>query len=296
MTKTAKNKRKKALPFKTSNCSPGTRKNKQTCYSHSSLLKLRDYWNARHPDVKITSNKSNEIWKSLKTNMEDVCNTERCWLRQKFVKNNLANKLSHAFAPSAPSSWNKNPNEWLSSVDITKAMKQWERLHSNFQFIGPSPIDFDKQHSNNECVWDELCNFNLKNLLAKGKHKIGIIFNLDPHYKGGSHWVAKYIDAKKNLIFYFDSNGDPTPKEMKQLSDRIIEQGKELGIHFEHKENHPVEHQQENTECGIYTIHMITELLKGNKTYNDFCSKSNIISDDDMEKLRFKYFNLENTN
>ena len=100
MTKTAKNKRKKALPFKTSNCSPGTRKNKQTCYSHSSLLKLRDYWNARHPDVKITSNKSNEIWKSLKTNMEDVCNTERCWLRQKFVKNNLANKLSHAFAPS----------------------------------------------------------------------------------------------------------------------------------------------------------------------------------------------------
>ena len=41
-----------------------------------------------------------------------------------------------------------------------------------------------------ECVWDELCNFNLSDEINKKKNKkIGIIFNTDPHYKGGAHWV-----------------------------------------------------------------------------------------------------------
>ena len=35
----------------------------------------------------------------------------------------------------------------------------------------------------------------------KGITKIGLIFNLDPHYKEGSHWVAMFIDNR--VIGYF---------------------------------------------------------------------------------------------
>ena len=45
----------------------------------------------------------------------------------------------------------------------------------------------------------------------------GISFNLDPHYKSGSHWVSLYVHIPKKIIYYFDSNGDKTPKEIKKL-------------------------------------------------------------------------------
>ena len=38
------------------------------------------------------------------------------------------------------------------------------------------------------------------------------IFNLDPSYKPGVHWVAVYID-KEGRPEYFDSFGRPPPKE-----------------------------------------------------------------------------------
>ena len=83
----------------------------------------------------------------------------------------------------------KNPNEWLNSLDISRVMKQYENDYKCFDFLGPSPIDFDTFKENNECVWDEICNFDLNKSYTKGKRKFGFIFNLDPHYKGGSHWV-----------------------------------------------------------------------------------------------------------
>ena len=37
----------------------------------------------------------------------------------------------------------KNPQEWLSSDEITDVMKQYEDKYDNFVFLGPSPIDFE---------------------------------------------------------------------------------------------------------------------------------------------------------
>ena len=154
-----------------------------SCYDTKSLLKLRQYWNIRHPDQKITSDKPREIWKALKNNLSHICDKESCWLRQKFIKHNLDNKLLNlTFAPQAPDTWKKNPKEWLNSLDITRVMRQFEDKYPNFQFIGPSPIDFDDHKMDGECVWEELCKFDLAKTLKQNKTKIGIIFNLDPHY------------------------------------------------------------------------------------------------------------------
>ena len=42
------------------------------------------------------------------------------------------------------------------------------------------------------------------------------VFNLDPSYKPGSHWVAVYIN-RNGLTEYFDSFGHPQPREIKDV-------------------------------------------------------------------------------
>ena len=274
-------------------CSPNRKgKKKYTCYSDESLEKLRKLWNARHPDHRIKSTKDKKIWKALKKYMGDVCETEKCWLRQHFIKNNLTSELvNYTFAPESPQSWKKNPTEWLTSLDIEKVMKQYERKYKNFKFIGPSPIDFDKHLLYNECVWEELCKFNLEKYIKQGKTKIGVIFNTDPHYKEGSHWISLFIDISKKYIFFFDSTGDDVPKEINILINRIISQANTLGIKLKRIINKQ-SHQRGDTECGMYSLFLIIELLENRKTPNNFIK--NRISDKEMENLRKIYFNDSN--
>ena len=209
----------------------------------------------------------------FKENMGSLCSNEKCWLRQEFSKHNVTKDLeSYTFAPTAPETWKKNPNEWLSSLDIESVMKQHEKNMSNFSFLGPSPIDFDKRLSYGECVWDEICKFKLEKYIKNGKTKIGFIFNLDPHYKGGSHWFSTFIDLRKKYIFFIDSTGDKMPAEVRKLVNRIMEEAKSLNIPLTLYENKK-EHQHENTECGIYSLHIIIELLYDRKTPQYFMNK-----------------------
>jgi len=279
--------------FKKLQCAPGNNDKPYTCYTNEALIKMRDHWNNRHADAKINSDEPKEIWEKLKANMQDVCNNEVCWLRQKFVENNMNNIVPYTFAPTAPKSWIKNPNEWLSSVDINKVMKQYEQKYKNFDFIGPSSIDFDKIIENNECVWDELCHFSLKTHLGKGKKKIGIIFNTDTHDKSGSHWISLFINIQtnNNYIFFFDSNGTKMPKEIKVLCDKVQKQAEELGISDLKVYENKKEHQQTNTECGMYSLYLIIELLTENHNIDYFMNTW--IKDATVESLRKKYFNEE---
>jgi hypothetical protein len=223
--------------------------------------------------------------------MSDVCDIESCWLKQNFIANDVDKALaSYTFTPKSPKSWTKNPTEWLSSIDIENVMKQYENTYKCFQFLGPSPIDFDTRAMYGKCVWDELCNFDLQKHIKKGKNKIGIIFNTDPHYLNGSHWISLFINIKKGFIFFFDSNGDPAPKEIVVLYKRIIQQAKALSIDLKFNENAPFEHQFENTECGMYSLYLITSLLTDKHDYSYFIKHR--VPDDDMKQLRLKLFTV----
>ena len=282
---------KQRKTFKKANCAPSTEKKDYTCYSDSALLKMKNLWNARHPDHKIQTNSPHDIWKQLKSNMQSVCDIETCWLKQHFIAKDVDKELAtFTFTPKSPKSWAKNPTEWLSSVDIENVMKQYEKTYKCFDFIGPSPIDFDKRVMYGKCVWDELCNFSLEKHIAKGKNKIGIIFNTDPHYLNGSHWISLFINVKKRFIFFFDSNGDPVPKEIAVLSKRIIAQGKALGLPLTFHQNAPFEHQRENTECGMYSLYFIISLITDKHTYKYFMKHR--ITDDNMKQMRLKYFTV----
>jgi hypothetical protein len=273
------------------NCSPNPdNKNKSyTCYSDKSLLKMRKYWNTRHPRDKISSVNSTEIWKSLKIKMANSCKRESCWLRSKFMEGKLDNELvNYTFAPSAPKDWKMNPNEWLSSLDIEAVMKQYEQSYKCFEFLGPSPIDYDHHKLYGECVWEELCNLNISDQIKRNINKIGIILNTDPHNKSGEHWISLFVNIKKKIIVYFDSNGNKPPKQVQKLMDEIKNQGKQLGMDFTIYKN-KIEHQQTQSECGMYSLYFIVEMLK-DKDLTYFLE--NKIDDAEVFKLRNKYFNV----
>jgi hypothetical protein len=275
------------------NCSPETKddKNEFTCYSHDDLFKLRNLWNARHPDAKIETNDSKEIWQVLKRNYSSVCNKESCWIKQIAKGTKMEKELLDSFAPKSPEEWKKNPTEWLSSVDIIKVMRQYETNYKCFDFIGPSPIDYDTQQLYGECVWEELCHFNLEEQIKKGKFKIGIIFNTDPHYKGGSHWISLFINIKKGTIFYFDSAGDKAPNQIMKFVNSVIEQGHSLEkrINFKFDQNYPTDHQQNTYSCGVYSLFFIVHMLEDKVTGHYL--KTHRFKDSYIESFRKKYFN-----
>jgi hypothetical protein len=282
-----KKKSNKITKFKELNCSP--KKNHSfTCYSSHSLNKLKLLWNKRYPDRQITTNNSKEIWEQLKKYLANSCNTERCWLQQNFAIDNLDTELkNYTFAPKSPPSWKKNPNEWLDSNDINRVMRQYEQTYPNFNFIGPSPIDFNKKKLFGQCVWNDLCNFDLESQIKQGKNKIGIIFNTDPHHLNGSHWICLFINIKENLIYYFDSVAERIPTQVKKFIKMVQKQGKSLNIDLKYERN-KVEHQKSDTECGMYVLFVITQLLQNKMTLDMFNER---IPDKEMEKLRKILFN-----
>lgn len=227
-------------------CSPKNKKNSVTCYSDSSLIKMAEEYNKKHPDkIEVTKrdklgDKDRErIWKTLKRNLrkDAPCEEDYCYLETNMVKNMDDEEImKRTFVPEKPKEWENSPNEWLSNYDIMDVMKQYEEK-SDFIFFGPTPIDFDSRLTFNVCVNEALCSLNIRNVYKKGKKKIGVIFNLDPHTKSGSHWTALFVDMESGGVYYFDSYGIEPPKEVKKLMNKIRLQGNEMIMKDELKLN-----------------------------------------------------------
>lgn len=282
--------RKKSTDYKKVPCSPGTRHESKngTCYSSEALVRMRDIWNKRHPDAIITASDPVEIWQSLKNKLGNACSSEACWLKQNFAKGGLPNDiLAYTFAPQAPDKWNKKPSTWLNSDDISKVMKHIEYANKDFVFFGPSPIDFDKRLLFGQCVWNDICKIDIPALVKQGKTKLGFIFNIDPHNKPGSHWVAMYIDLDTGNATYMDSYGIEAPKEIIALYERLRSQSAGIGYKLSFNAISR-RHQKGESECGMYSLNFIISMLTGELTAEDYEMKR--LPDNLMRNLRKKYF------
>lgn len=278
---------------KLSRCSPKINSNNFTCFNDSSLSVLKQLWNMRNKHDIIAAHSGKDIWRELKKRLKHKCQeNEKCWLKQEFVHKSESERIIESdFAPQAPNEWKNNPNAWLSSDDINSVLKQYEKIYKCFKFLGPSPIDFDKQQSNGNCVWNDLCKFDLKTFCAKGVNKIGISFNTDTNDGPGEHWVSLFINLKKNFIFYYDSAGYRVPAQIKRFVDRVMKQAEGLNppqkLIFD--QNHPVSHQYKNTECGIYSIFFLVHMLEDKITPQYL--KTHVIKDEYIQTFRKIYFN-----
>jgi len=272
------------------NCNPSVKTPiPRSCMTIEALMLLRDEYNKDHPTNRIIAEKPVLIWYELKMRLQ--CEDERCWLGEidDVAKRNMMK--DQLFAPDHPPEWIKNPLEWLTNIDIDKVMAQYEQKYADFEYLGTTSIDYDfiVDKTRGTCVEDMLCKFDLAAAGNRGKQRFAAVFNLDKHDEPGSHWVSIFISVPKKTIVFFDSANGGVPKEIRRFA-KLIQKQDSKYIFIASKK----EHQKKNTECGVYSIHFIIEMLHDFDKMLEMVMRGNI-SDKAMTRYRRKYFNRPNT-
>ena len=293
-------------------CAPSKDYNEGTCFTLMDLKKIAIAYNIFVEDGKMEGEKieikndKKHLLSSLTKRLENVCDNQICWLKQKFVKQ-MKDKdlLKNTFRPNGP----EGKFEWLSTIHINDVMEQYEKKYPDFKFYGAVPMDFD------ELPFLGIKDINYDELYESGKKKLGFVFNLDEHWQSGSHWVALYADLDNNIINYFDSYGKRPEKRVRKLVERIskwcyskdhckkdvcselnetdsfmrnnsknrIE--KKMKVDYNHNR-----HQYKNSECGVYSLNFILRQLNG-ESYKNITEKKTL--DDDMNGCRDVYFKFK---
>ena len=217
------------------------------------------------------------LWQKLSDAMSDICssgNNEICWVKH----SDTSDILNTYYKPCKPI----GKTTWLKTSDIRNVLKQYEKVFEDFVFLGAVPINFDDYII-------EIMKINLCDMTSRGITRIGCVFNMDPNYKKGSHWVCMYLDCKKRYIGYFDSYGKcPPPKEIQTLMIKLSKQSASCTKYgsLDLKCN-TVRHQYKNTECGMYCIYVIYMCLVGHD-FDKICSTK--IDDDKINEFRDFFF------
>ena len=78
---------------------------------------------------------------------------------------------------------------------------------------------------------------------------------------------CKGVNMRKPCIYFFDSVGEKEPKEIAEFVEKVKEQGDKNGIIFTYFYN-DIPHQTGSTECGIYSLHFLTNMIQGKNFKN----------------------------
>ena len=105
-------------------CSPvtaGNYKKYKTCFSLAALQRLASSWNTQNKNtpIKINGRSRTQIWNDLNDKLKNKCtgyDKESCWVDS--LKVAAVPVVAKNLRPSRPASWDKNPSEWLSNIDI----------------------------------------------------------------------------------------------------------------------------------------------------------------------------------
>jgi len=278
-------------------CAPSKKFEDWSCIPLNSLMAMADAFNQENPknkirvDHKYAKTKPDRykryLLKQFKLKFKK-CTDQICWTKQSFMKrlnNSIKDDLKdNTFLPEGPNKGNK----WLDSENIKKSLKQKEYVYPEFKSFGAVPYDFND--------FEEYGTKNLnfqRDLLDKGKTKIGLIINLDRHNQSGSHWVAIYADFNSGESYYFDSYGlepdlseEDDKKEITKFMNRINDFIKKLGKKPITGHN-TKQHQKGGSECGVYSLSFIYRLLRGDSFDN---INNNRVPDADVNKCRDYYF------
>ena len=118
--------------------------------------------------------------------------------------------------------------------------------------------------SNHDLIkWCRYLNIPISDVLSRDEkvphnhNQALFIYNLEPSYMSGSHWVATYV--KDNVINYFDSFGMPPFQEIVNHSKR-----KNMTLFYQ---NNQLQNIKTST-CGYFCLYFLNEMNKGNSYYN----------------------------
>ena len=283
--------------FKQNHCSLKNSKNNDSCLNNNLLVKIAEILN-NYQGANININTTRKkLYKQVLDKLNDIsnCSSEKCWLTIQEIITHLSSEellqFKKSFKPKKPSEWDKDPNTWLTTSQLELILNQLQDKYNDFKHYGALPMDFEKRTSN-DCISGDLCNIDLQTHIKENKPKIGVIFNLDDHDEPGSHWTSMYIELEPCCrdtpsIYYFDSVGTKPPKEIFSLVDKLQEQYKLINNNPLDFLYNDIQHQYKNTECGIYSLHFLESMLKG-ENFEEYIKNKN--NDEYMEKFRKYYF------
>jgi hypothetical protein len=221
---------------------------------------LREVYNKEHKnEPPIPKGSTEEQWSQLQARLHEKCSTGT----SECIISSLLRR------PRAPKQWVVNRYEWLSSDDIAAVEKNYEDIFADYCFLGCVPIDFDLKSETQACVVSTLCSIKISELYKKGHHRLGIVFNTDPHDGPGEHWVALFCDVRPELEFpritYFDSYAHTPEKEIQTLMKRWKEQWDQTKIHSSPMKMtyNATRHQFKDSECGMYCLYFHYACLMG---------------------------------
>ena len=221
-------------------------------FDEEAIERLREVYNKEHPrETPIRKASAEAMWTELQGRFREKCKTGQA----ECIVASLLRK------PKAPKEWALNREEWLSSDDIDAVEKNYMEVFPDYYYVATVPIDFDLKSETQTCLISALCSMKLKDLYDKGKHRIGIVINTDPHDGPGQHWVAVFADIRPELqyprVTYFDSYAAVPEKEVKTLMKRWKHQWDATGLHSEGMKMtfNKTRHQYKDSECGMYCLY-----------------------------------------
>lgn len=213
---------------------------------------------------------------------------DHCLLDKSSLSDEEKKKLRKTYLrPRMPKEWNDKPNTWLDNFNIQHVMKQYEEAFApRFRFLGVFPIDFSspnpyRTNGKVTCLNEELCKLNIIKEYEAGVRGIGMVFNLDPHDKSGSHWVALYINLEsiqEPVIGYFDSYGYETPEMIARFMKSLTLQVKTCRLAYNGRR-----FQYGQSECGMFSMYFLICMIYG-ISFEDFCKDA--VHDRSMLELR----------
>lgn len=271
-------------------CALGRKKTAGSCYTLRELVDIATTIEKHNPNAYFNRRTdARKLWNDIEAYMRVImqCPDELCWVE----KLKLTGLEEKAFKPEMPKEWltcdkkfapnNNCMNTWLSNVDINRVMRQYEENIPSFMYLGAVPIDFAAIRSS------KIDGFSIKKCLEQKKMFVGIVFNTDPSYKPGQHWICAFIDIKKREINFFDSYGKDGvyPKEVQAFFDKIVSESKTLKMPFVIKKN-TTRHQMDNSECGVYCMYFISRRLQ--TKFEEIVK--NRVPDKEVNKERWRTF------
>lgn len=292
-------------------CAPTKKYTDGSCFTIEQLKNIAKSYNERNSEKIDLSLDKKQLVDVLETKLSDKCSEQTCWLRLDVIKELENDDIeTNTFRPKGP---NKK-YEWLSTTHINDVIYQYQKKYPEFLFLGAVPLDFE------DLPVLGIHNIRFSDLEKQGKKKIGMVINLDEHYKNGSHWVALFTNLDKFEVYYFDSVGKKPLKRTRKFINKITKYlyqkkfGENLPLNevvnqlndikktkkaFSNKyiknlvdggidiRYNNIQHQKENSECGVYSINFIIRSVEGEGFDNII---SNINEDDEMNKNRSIYF------
>ena len=191
------------------------------------------------------------------------CDSPEC-LHTKSTSSKTSKLLRRIMKPKG----SVNGNEWVNSDQIEKILDNWEYMsEKKFYSMNYATIDFETCNNPN---FEKIKKVTIDWLIKNNKQTSAAIINTDTCDGGGQHWFPIFIDLRKDCILleYYNSVNKRMPNNICEFFNKLKTNYENLNTGDKKRKikicsYRPAKHQNENSECGIYSLYYIRSRLDG---------------------------------